>query len=416
MRFSAHAVRFMQIGILLALAFLLVSGSADTAKGDDEAATKSENSASEKRILDALNASTTPIFQDIKLSKMTRLIAIFHEIPIVIDQAELKKRGIDPDVKINNVIKRISLRSALALAFEPHGLGWKISDNKLVITTAEDVADQQATVIYSEYEKLQDIFGTEEAQQAKREFQAAVRSTIDPKNWKETGGKGSMAWGPHGLTVINNQSVQNQMKQLTWYLTQGQKILGPNSTVFPLDPTAGGSRAASTLESQAALEFVELPLRDVRDFLQTVHDILIPIDENSLNEAGVSPDSPVTYQVANVSLQQALDDILVPLELDYVLQHEVLIITTKEKANELLKTRIYNVKELFGKKINPTFLTKYLTAKVSPDSWSKSGGKAALANFSNYLLVYQSQRAHREILKHLEKLKRRVEGEIVEEP
>jgi len=81
------------------------------------------------------------------------------------------------------------------------------------------------------------------------------------------------------------------------------------------------------------------------------------------------------------------------------------------------------MKLLLGKKTKPAFVSKYLTtvanyltAKVSPNSWVESGGKATLARFSDYLLVYQSQRAHREILKHLEKLKRRVEGEVVEEP
>ncbi|HVX10957.1 MAG TPA: hypothetical protein VHC22_07250 [Pirellulales bacterium] len=105
---------------------------------------------------------------------------------------------------------------------------------------------------------------------------------------------------------------------------------------------------AMALDESTELDFAEQPLTDVFDYLKQRHQIEIQLDTKALNEAGCGSDTPVTRSIRGVTLESALDLILTPLDLTWIIHDEVLFITSKSQALNMIETRIYPVRDLLG--------------------------------------------------------------------
>ena len=109
-----------------------------------------------------------------------------------------------------------------------------------------------------------------------------------------------------------------------------------------VDPRETSIRAA--LNEKTELEFVEQPFADVIDYLKQRHEIEIQLDNKAFADAGVGSDSPVTRSIKGVTLRSALKLLLSDLDLTYLVQNGVLIITTKTEARSAwfsLKTLLW---------------------------------------------------------------------------
>ena len=97
------------------------------------------------------------------------------------------------------------------------------------------------------------------------------------------------------------------------------------------------------------LEFADTPLSDVVDFCAGHLDINIRLDSKGLADAAVDPLVPITFSLRKpIAFESALQLILDELDLTFTVQHEVLLITSKEKADEILTTKVYFVGDLFA--------------------------------------------------------------------
>ena len=105
-------------------------------------------------------------------------------------------------------------------------------------------------------------------------------------------------------------------------------------------------RIAAELDKQTDVDFQDQPLTDVVTFLADFHNIPIIIDNEALTEEGIAPDTPVTRTLTGVKLRSALKIILQPLQLSYIIEDEVMKITTLAKEKERLQTRVYPVGDL----------------------------------------------------------------------
>ncbi len=105
-------------------------------------------------------------------------------------------------------------------------------------------------------------------------------------------------------------------------------------------------RIQASLDEQTEISFTDTPLSDVIVYLQDYHNIPIIIDTEKLNEEGIATDSPVTRTLAGVKLRSALKIILQPLALAYVIEDEVMKITTADQEKNKLQTRVYPVGDL----------------------------------------------------------------------
>ena len=114
-------------------------------------------------------------------------------------------------------------------------------------------------------------------------------------------------------------------------------------------------RIEAALKSPTQLEFAETPLSDVIDYLKDYHQIEIQLDKKAMDEAGIGSETPVTKNLKGVSLKSALRLMLRDLGLTYVIQDEVLLITTQDVAETKVTARVYSVADLVIPVRTPNF-------------------------------------------------------------
>ncbi len=105
-------------------------------------------------------------------------------------------------------------------------------------------------------------------------------------------------------------------------------------------------RIRAALDQTTELEFLDAPLADVRDYLADRHNIDIVFDKDALDAEGITPDTPVSLQLSGITLRSALRIMLKQLGLTYVIQNEVLNITTIAEAETILIPKVYPVADL----------------------------------------------------------------------
>jgi hypothetical protein len=111
---------------------------------------------------------------------------------------------------------------------------------------------------------------------------------------------------------------------------------------------AGSAEAKiiKALDEPTEMDFVDTPLKDVVDSLKTRHGIEIQLDLKALSDAGVTPETTITRSLKGISLRSALRLMLAEKELAYIIDHEVLLITTAEVAKTKTVTKVYPVADL----------------------------------------------------------------------
>jgi general secretion pathway protein D len=101
------------------------------------------------------------------------------------------------------------------------------------------------------------------------------------------------------------------------------------------------------LKTPVLLKFRDTPLSEVLNHLATLASVNLHLDEKGLEEEGVSSDTPVTIDLTHeISLKSALHLILEPKHLSYVIQNEVLKITSEQLRDGVVYSRTYQVADL----------------------------------------------------------------------
>ena len=98
------------------------------------------------------------------------------------------------------------------------------------------------------------------------------------------------------------------------------------------------------LNERGDVNFNAQALSGVMKYFETTYDIPIVIDNKALDEENVTPDEPVTLNLPPVTFRSALKLILEPLQLTYVIEDEVMRITSKKTSANVV--RVYPVGDL----------------------------------------------------------------------
>ncbi len=101
------------------------------------------------------------------------------------------------------------------------------------------------------------------------------------------------------------------------------------------------------LRTPVSLQFTNAPLSQVLDYLAKIAEVNVHLDPQGLAEEGVTTDTPVSIELRNeIMLKSALNLILQPLHLSYVIKDEVLKITSEQMRDGQVYTVTYNVADL----------------------------------------------------------------------
>jgi hypothetical protein len=160
----------------------------------------------------------------------------------------------------------------------------------------------------------------------------------------------------------------------------------------------------NALDKPTTVEFVDLPLEDCLTFLHEYHGVNIWLDHQTLADEGVAMDAPVTLKLKNVKFESILNLILGPVQLDWVIQDEVLKITTRSSAREHPEVRTHPVQALLDAGHTPQELIESITSCIEPDSWTSGKGTAGISHSGGVLVVRGSQRVQTEIAQLLSEL------------
>jgi Leucine-rich repeat (LRR) protein len=100
---------------------------------------------------------------------------------------------------------------------------------------------------------------------------------------------------------------------------------------------SGNSKVFSALADTTTLEFIEVPLQDVIDYLQDLHGIPIRLDKRALGKKTAGWDTPVTHNLKGITLNSALRLMLDEIGLTHVVSHGVVLISTPAERDRLVQ-------------------------------------------------------------------------------
>lgn len=165
------------------------------------------------------------------------------------------------------------------------------------------------------------------------------------------------------------------------------------------------ARIRSVLQSplvDSGLKFDGVALSDVAAGIQEQYNIPVKLDQAALDNLGVQPDQPVTASFHGISLRSALRLILKELGLTYIIEDEVLMITTPDEAEQSLRICVYNVRDLIdpSKAAEMDALRDTILACIARETWAVSGGgEAEIKSLPSGLLVVSQTQAIQEELR-----------------
>lgn len=283
--------------------------------------------------------------------------------------------NLDADKRAELVSK---LRSALKEANYQASLKDELDrqrQEELAASQAQKLINERLTRRIEREKQLMDRFNAlvDERRYIEAEEVAQIVEEIDPNGVTPRVATHWARMKRHEYLMAAARSARNQAAWDAWYQIELSHIPFPDvpPIIYPdaavweeltnrrkhwkTADLSARSKAEEAIQS-ALRESLKTPIsyegEQLNIILETIADeynIPIIFDKAALDEVAISPESEVTINLRNVSLRSALNLMLKEPgleDLTYVIDEEVLLITTEEKANETLKVKVYPVADL----------------------------------------------------------------------
>ncbi len=160
----------------------------------------------------------------------------------------------------------------------------------------------------------------------------------------------------------------------------------------------------------------------VRD-LSAILQAEVILDTRALEDAGLDGEVPVTLEVRDIATQRAIELVLDALDLTAVIDDGFLLVTTKEKAEEMLVAKVYEVSDLVlydlddpSAGANYVPLVDTIQQTIAAETWNTVGGQGAIQPFEaagiEAIVISQTASVHDKIEALLARLRQARHGEI----
>ncbi len=398
-----------------------------------------EGSPIERAISKALRTPVRVDFNETPMADALYLMADRQEIPLNLDKTALTGAGIRPETPITLQLNGASLASALRLITEPLALETRIVDDTLLVTTQAKARDLLLTTTYNFADLDDEIL---------ENLAAVIQNIVARDSWSEPNGPGKLIRLRNGLIIRQTTAVHREITELLEDI--GHTLLTHKGQ--PGSPRNLAREAEAAIDRKLAtrgnLKCQKQPLKEVLTALGRSHGLAFWLNEAALADEAIATDALLTFDHEQMPLELILKLLLTPLQLEYVVQDDVVQVTTRAKADEILVTRTYDVRNLAGAAAPPSpgsprylearlapalarnnqhaepaaeswrvnwirdssevdgwaDLMQILTETIAPESWSERGGPGSLAQFDDVLIVRQSRKVQREIARVLARL------------
>lgn len=169
----------------------------------------------------------------------------------------------------------------------------------------------------------------------------------------------------------------------------------PEDFVKPLFPniTDADAEIYQKLNVKTSVNFEKVPLGEALKSISKTNKLPIILDKSSLEEAGLRVDDPITLQISNIPARSILRLILDELELDFIVEDAVVIVTSFEVSNRILTTGIFPVSDLVTEDRKSWKTLSKLIQQETDGLWEKmdgSGGTVSMSRATKSLVVRQT--------------------------
>ena len=161
-------------------------------------------------------------------------------------------------------------------------------------------------------------------------------------------------------------------------------------------------RIFAALGDETTNAFVETPLEEAIEMISRNHNSPIVVDKRALEEIGLTPDTPVSLSLKDVTLRSFLRLMLRELDLTYMIKDQVMQITTVEAAEQNLGTQMYRLPDNLVEKSGEVLTA--LQAAIVPDTWSTQGGPSSATTIDHVLIISTTNDVHDQVTDFLNTL------------
>lgn len=366
-------------------------------------------SAAEQKIYAALSQPTEMQFIDVPFSDVILSLSDKHGIPICIDTRALDGVGIGSEYRVTFQLAGVPLRTALQLMLRPVDLHWTVRDEILLITTYDEMSGAYKLRTYPVDDLVGEVSPLAVADHDKVDPDAlvqAVQACIDLRDRftvRLSVLKGNLIVYASDQTHFDVQSTLTGLREARHLLaTDPQAAFARPIALSARSRGAGYQRIEAELEHKTQLEFIEVSLSDVFLHLAERHKIPILLDDRALDGVGISSDTPITQSLKGLSLRATLNLMLKELELTWVIEDGVLVITTIEEAESQWLPVGYVVRDLAdlaGSTVQDyDRLIETVTSTAAPETWSENSQFDGVVFEAADLMIFtQSPAGQREI-------------------
>ncbi|MEZ6119038.1 MAG: sigma-70 family RNA polymerase sigma factor [Pirellulaceae bacterium] len=207
-------------------------------------------------------------------------------------------------------------------------------DSLQIASTASTVASEESAGVI-QLVQADSPFDTEAASDAESNEDPFPGSNTEPEDESFAGFEGE---SEENDSAFDDSETSSAASEATPFDEPNSENTGVDADPFAanvkLTAVAGNAeqRILDELEKPTNFPFVDLTLAEVVAYLERLHEIEIFLDKRELEAIGVTSDTPVTCELDGIRLKSALQLMLSELDLGYEVRHDVLVITSKEKA------------------------------------------------------------------------------------
>ena len=327
-------------------------------------AISAQDSQSDRRTIETkLDGKISLLYIDQPLSRVLTEIAKRHAISIKVDERVKKARPDGSVDRVNIELADVSLRSCMSMLLRNYDLEYVNEGNRLLVTTSE-----HAKTVHQEDRYLLPQSVAKDAE----ELVQLIRELI-------LGATGTVKVEGNELVVTAPRAERATIGKL---VEQFQPNIDAGKTPAELE-------IAQILKEPANMNYILTPLAEAIHTISKAHGVRIVIDRKTMEQAGITADTPVTFELQGIDLGRSLRFMLNSCNLSYIVKDECVLVTTKEVVDahreiavykfpttEQQMHRIYQIFDRFG-----------FSARLTPSN--------RIVPFKHYFVVYGDRPAHK---------------------
>jgi len=318
---------------------------------------QTDKQASKVPVTEVLKSPATFTIANQSLAQCLKQISEELSINVILSTRNARAEGpTGAEAQINYRPSNQSVADALDSILNPLNLAWTDQDGVLIISSADT-----SPLIYRVYRAKSPAINSS--------FMMEIMNTVEPTTWGQNGGVGVMLLlPPNRIVAYNRSSVLRELDK-----SYSGKLVPAGSAGTKRKTTA----SSTGLDYPISVNFQQTPLRNCIKQISELAQLKLSINESSMSESGISPDSPITLKLENVRAETVLKLMLRPLALGIVTDKENVSVTSRQDANQTLVSAEHNIGGILGNNLSP--IIQLITTVIAPDSWEQNGGNASIS-------------------------------------